>query len=271
MAKKKKVEELVQMPWLQGAKMDRLQEFYNQWYACRRCFLGELRSNEGRGEEIVFGDGNPDAAVLILGEAPGQEEERDLLPFIGASGQLLNQILALVSDSPDIQQLSAWYDKASRSKDNIKKFHDAVYEWRKKNFFITNVVACRPPDNRTPTGIEVKACYERVRALIYIVDPKLIITVGKTALECLLGKTAEITMKRGYVHEIEIDGRVGKVKYPVMPTLHPSYLLRKADWKVKGGDYQKTVGDFLKAMRMIDELALRDFNIPVPYRVEASQ
>lgn len=208
---------------------------------------------------------------MLVGEAPGEEEERTGIPFYGPSGQLLNQMLALVSDDPGIQELSAWYDKAPRTKENVRRFHTGVHEWRQKEFFITNVVCCRPPENRQPTNPEIKGCSERLRAMINIVDPLVIITIGKTALEALVHKVTEITQKRGQLHEIETKGRVIPVKYPVMPILHPSYLLRKADWKVKDGDYSKTVKDLYKAMRLKDELLFHYFGTPVPHRVDPTK
>lgn len=260
----KKVEIIEPLPIFEGDKNQQLQQLYDRWFGCTKCLLHQFRESP----ELVFADGNPYAPIMIVGEAPGEQEENQGIPFVGPSGQLLNQMLALISDDTGIQELSTWYDKASRSKENVRKFHEEMYEWRKEQFFITNIVCCKPPDNRQPTGLEIGSCFERVRAMVYIVDPLVIITVGKTAAEALLRKKIEITQKRGQLYEAEIHGRLGKVKYPVMPTLHPSYLLRKADWKVKDGDYMKTVKDLYKAMRLKDELMLHYFNTPIPERVE---
>lgn len=266
MAKKsaKKEEVIAPLPVLAGTGQDKLQQLYSLWYGCAKCPLVETRE----GQDIVFGEGNPNAKIMIIGEGPGEEEERTGIPFVGPSGHLLNQMLALVSDNPEIQDLSAWYDKAARSKANVSKFHEEVFKWRNNEFFITNIVACRPPENRAPTNPEVKACSDRVRSMIYIVDPLVIITVGKSALEALLHRQAEITTKRGLLHEVDVDGRLGKVKYAVMPVLHPSYLLRKADWKNRDGDYVKTTKDLYKAVRLKDELMLHYYGTPIPHRVE---
>ncbi len=264
MTKTKKAEEITPLLNLEGDKNRQLQQLYDRWFGCAKCILNEFRDSP----ELVFADGNPYSKIMLIGEAPGEEEDRQGIPFVGPSGQLLNQMLALVSDDTGIRELSAWYDKASRSKENVKKFHDGVYEWRKDEFFITNVVCCKPPENRAPTGPEISACFDRIRNMLYIVDPLVIITVGKTAIESLLKKKVEITQKRGQLYEVEIDGRIGKVKYPVMPILHPSYLLRKADWKVKDGEYAKTVKDLYKAMRLKDELMLHYYGTPIPERVE---
>lgn len=266
MAKAKK-EEAVPLPYLEGDGDEQLQGLYGQWYACSKCPLHVERP----GPDVVFGEGKAKARILLVGEAPGEEEERTGIPFHGPSGQLLNQMLALVSDDLEVQEISKWYDKAARTKENVRRFHEVVAEWRKKEFFITNVVCCRPPENRQPTNPEIKSCSERLRAIINIVDPLVIISIGKTALEALVHRVTEITQKRGQLHEIEVMGRVMPVKYPVMPILHPSYLLRKADWKVKDGDYAKTVKDLYKAMRLKDELMLHNFGTPIPERVDPTR
>lgn len=264
---KAKKEEIVPLPFLEGDETSQLQALYSQWYACNRCVLHETRP----GPDVVFGDGNPKARIMLVGEGPGEEEERTGIPFYGPSGHLLNQMLALVSDDPQVQEVSAWYDKAPRSRENVKKFHTTVHEWRQKEFFITNVVCCRPPENRQPTNPEIKGCSERLRTMINIVDPLVIISIGKTALEALVHRVTEITQKRGQLHEVDVRGRVIPVRYPVMPILHPSYLLRKADWKVKDGDYAKTVKDLYKAMRLKDELMLHYFGTPIPNRVDPTK
>jgi uracil-DNA glycosylase len=268
--RKKKEEAPLNLLDAEGTKKEKLLALYDQWYGCRRCGLCDFRRNPDGTmlEDIVFGEGNPDAPVLIIGEGPGAEEEATGLPFVGPAGQMMNQLLAYTSDDPEIQELAKWYSKTSHTKANEDKFHAKVFEWRKENFFITNVVSCRPPDNRAPLPAEVKACFERLYNIIYIVDPMLIITVGKTALEALTKKTAEITKKRGSLFEVEIPGRVTPVRYPVVPVLHPSYLLRVADWKMEGGWYDKTVDDLMKAMKHVDWLKERNYGTPMPGRVK---
>lgn len=260
----------IQLQVRTGTKEEQLKSLYDDWYGCNRCMLGDFRCDAmgHSSKEICFADGSPDAHVMIIGEAPGEEEEATSIPFIGQSGKLLNQMLAQVSDDTGIRDLAHWYKKATRTKDNVNYFHEKVLEWRRKEFFITNVVACRPEDNRTPTPVEVRACWNRLANLIYIVDPLVIITCGKTAIETLLHKNVEITRDRGKLFDITIPGRVGKVTYPAMAALHPSALLRKADWGVKGGDYDKTRGDILAAMKIVDGLRRRYFGTGIPVRME---
>lgn len=270
-AKKKKALEVVQLQRFTGTKMEKLKQLYDQWYGCQRCNLHAFRMNGGQPyNDIVFGEGNPDAKIMIVGEGPGVEEESSGIPFVGASGRLLNQMLAATSDDPGIQELHKWYNKVRHTDANQKHFHDKVLEWRNKEFFITNVVACRPPDNRTPTHPEAKACWERLLNIIYIVDPWIIIAAGKPAIEAIAHKQIEITKKRGELFDVEIPGRITPYNLPVVATLHPSYLLRVADYKSKAGSFAKTLRDYLWVMRYVDGLKHRHFGTPIPIRLEVS-
>lgn len=244
-------------------KQDKLQALYDQWFNCTRCYLGEIRG----GEDIVFGLGNPEADVLIVGEAPGEEEERSLTPFVGASGRLLNQLLASISDDEEIKQEYINFCKGRRTKEMENKFHEKVQEWRYNEFFITNAVACRPPENATPTPAALKACWERLWNIIYVVDPLLIIVCGSTALQAVTRKQVlRITEKQGQVFDASYDGRFGKLTYPVMPVLHPSFLLRTADWKDDKGNYARTMKNLKSAMQLVDFLRNHHYGTPTPKR-----
>jgi uracil-DNA glycosylase len=254
------------------SKTERLHELFNKWYACQKCELGKLRKLETDSDEIVFGEGNPEAHVVIVGEAPGEEEERTSFPFIGGSGQLLNQILAMTSDNKKVRE---GHEEYSRIKSRatkagmqaIKEFHEAWIEWRSTEFFVTNAVACRPPENRTPNLVETKACWERLWNIIYIIDPLVIIGAGNSAMAALMQKQqVQISKMRGNVYDVSHYGTVSRVSYPIIPIYHPSYLLRKADWNVAGGDFEKTVEDVRKAMRLLDFLRNRHYGTPISAR-----
>lgn len=235
------------------------------WYGCKRCDLCNFRQSD----DIVFAEGNANADILIIGEAPGEEEDRTGRPFCGPSGKLLNQILCMLSADQGMQDLWKWWSKIPHTSTNSDEFHKKVFEWREKEFFITNVVACRPPENATPARPHIQACWERVLNIIYTVDPLLIITSGATAAAAIAQRTFEITKFRGHLHDIQIPGRTGKpVTYPMMPTLHPSFLLRKADYKDDKGDYRKTVKDFYSALRIVDHLKQQYYGTPIPERLE---
>jgi uracil-DNA glycosylase len=149
---------------------------------CHRCGLGDTRIN------VVVGRGNEHAPILIVGEGPGQNEDEQGLPFVGRSGQLLEKILASVRLSID------------------------------KDVYISNVVRCRPPDNRVPTTAEIAACKPYLLEQIRLLNPKIILLTGVTAVKAVTGKKDAIGKIRGTW--IEWEGRW------CMPILHPAYLLR---------------------------------------------
>ena len=149
---------------------------------CHRCALGDNRHH------AVVGRGNLQADIMIVGEAPGQNEDETGLPFVGRAGQLLEKILASVKLDPE---------------------HD---------IYICNILKCRPPNNRVPTTEEVAACKPYLLEQIRLVDPKIILFTGATSVKGLTGDKRGITKIRGTW--IEWEGRL------CMPILHPAYLLR---------------------------------------------
>jgi uracil-DNA glycosylase len=149
---------------------------------CHRCGLGETRT------KAVIGRGNPKALIMIVGEAPGQQEDQTGLPFVGRSGQLLEKILAAVRLDTD------------------------------NDVYIGNIAKCRPPENRTPTAKEMAACKPYIFEQIRLVEPKIILLTGATAVKGLIGDRGSMTSIRG--KWIEWEGKL------CMPIFHPSYLLR---------------------------------------------
>ena len=150
---------------------------------CRMCGLCESRNR------IVFGAGHARADLVIVGEGPGREEDRVGEPFVGAAGQMLNKMLERV----------------------LGLSRDMVY--------ITNVVKCRPPDNRTPLPAEIAACKEVLENQLLAVEPKLILTLGREATQTLLETSRGIKSMRGQWSRWR--------DVPVLPTFHPAYLLRQ--------------------------------------------
>jgi DNA polymerase len=190
---------------------------------------------------------------LIVGEAPGKEEDADGVSFIGKSGQLLMNMLEL-----------AWpdYDEEIREVRSISA-GDKAYYYEKlrtkldKHVFWTNAVCCKTEDKRAPSNDELKACRSRLHDTIYAVDPLLIIGAGKVAATALLGKKVSILQKRGTIFDIDIvsptTGR--KIRYPMMALLHPSYLLRKGDKALvtrKTGDTYETLEDLRYALHLVE-------------------
>ncbi len=159
-----------------------IEEMRQYCSACHRCGLGDTRT------QVVVGEGNPQALIMIVGEGPGQTEDETGRPFVGRSGELLDKILASV---------------------NLTRAEDV---------FICNVVKCRPPENRDPKPAEIEACKGFLLEQIRLVDPKIILLTGKVAMLTLLGIKQGITKVRG--QWIEQDNRW------YMPIFHPAYLLR---------------------------------------------
>ncbi|OUL18701.1 uracil-DNA glycosylase [Nostoc sp. 106C] len=157
---------------------------------CHRCGLGDNRTH------AVVGRGNLKAPIMVVGEAPGQNEDETGLPFVGRSGQLLEKILASVSLSTE------------------------------NDVYIANINKCRPPENRVPTTEEMAACLPYLLEQIRLVDPKIILLTGATAVKGLTGDKRGITKIRG--QWIEWQGRL------CMPIFHPSYLLRNPSREVGG-------------------------------------
>lgn len=146
---------------------------------------------------LVFGDGNPKAQVMLIGEAPGADEDRQGLPFVGQSGQLLDKMLATIGLT-------------------------------RETFYITNIIPWRPPGNRQPTPAEADACLPFVKRHIDLVSPDFLILVGGTATKTLLGSQNGIMRLRGSWKEYTSDA--GK-KMKVMAIFHPAYLLRSPGQK----------------------------------------
>jgi DNA polymerase len=143
---------------------------------------------------LVFADGNPKARVMVIGEGPGAQEDRQGLPFVGVSGRLLDRMLAGIG-----------LDRTSA--------------------YITNVLFWRPPGNRTPTGTEIAACLPFVERHIELVDPEVLLLAGGIAAKSLLGRSEGILKLRGHWAHYQHAGMARPI--PALASLHPAYLLRQ--------------------------------------------
>jgi uracil-DNA glycosylase family 4 len=173
---------------------------------CTRCGLAGSRT------QTVFGVGNRTAELLVIGEAPGADEDAQGEPFVGRAGQLLNSMLRALG-SP----------------------RDSVY--------IANILKCRPPGNRDPSPEEVACCLPYLRRQIQLVGPRLLLAVGRIAAQNLLATDTPIGKLRGRVHEF------GEAGTPVIVTYHPAYLLRSPGEKRKAWGDLKFVRDELRRRR----------------------
>ncbi|HKX65451.1 MAG TPA: uracil-DNA glycosylase, partial [Rhizomicrobium sp.] len=162
----------------------------------------------------VFADGVPQGGIMLIGEAPGRDEDRIGKPFVGRAGQLLDKMLASIG-----------LDRAS-------------------NAYITNVINWRPPDNRDPTPEEAASCLPFLRRHIELADPKVIILLGAVAARHVVGISEGIMKLRGRW----LDYRVGRSMVPLMPTLHPAYLLRQPAHKKLAWRDLQAVRDKMQAL-----------------------
>jgi len=169
--------------WEKANTLEQLEGLINQCTACKL--------HQGR-NKFVFGSGNPNADVMVVGEGPGAEEDKQGLPFVGRAGKLLTDILKAINFERD-------------------------------DVYIGNIVKCRPPDNRTPLPDEMETCLPYLKKQIEIIKPKVILCLGLTAAKGLLNKRDSLTSMRGKVFEFE-DTKV-------MVTYHPAALLRNPNWK----------------------------------------
>jgi DNA polymerase len=171
---------------------------------CQRCKLWKTRTN------IVFGEGNPKAELMIVGEAPGADEDASGRPFVGRAGQLLTKMIEAI-------------------------------QFNREDVYIANILKSRPPDNRNPEADETKACIPFLYRQIAVIRPKLIVTLGNPATQGLLDTKVGITKLRGEFQEYP---RLPGIK--VLPTFHPAYLLRSPDKKREAWEDLKKVKAFLR-------------------------
>lgn len=165
-----------------------LEELKKCYTNCQACPL----ATQGR-SQVVFGEGNEQATLMFIGEGPGRDEDEQGRPFVGRAGQLLEKIIQAMG-------------------------------LKRKDVYISNVVKCRPPENRAPLPTESSICTNLILFKeIEIIKPKIICTLGATALQALLGPDAKITKHRGIFTNFQ--------DIMVMPTYHPAYLLRNPDAK----------------------------------------
>lgn len=169
---------------------------------CSRCELCKQRNS------VVFGEGNPHAELMFIGEGPGFDEDRLGRPFVGKAGQLLDKMIIAM-------------------------------QFTREEVYICNIVKCRPPGNRVPMPEEAQACLPYLKEQIRLVSPKVIVLLGATAAHYLLEQKEGITRLRG--RWLEYNG------IPVMPTYHPAFLLRQAEAKRDAwNDLQQVMAKFNK-------------------------
>ncbi|WP_407692878.1 uracil-DNA glycosylase [Pyxidicoccus xibeiensis] len=176
------------LPGMVDGQRPRLDEIRRELGDCKRCKLCTSRKN------IVFGSGNPRAELVFVGEGPGETEDLQGVPFVGAAGELLTKMIEAMG-------------------------------FRRDDVYICNVVKCRPPGNRNPEPDEIAACEPFLRAQLAAIQPKVVVALGKFAAQTLLRDSTPITRMRGNWRTYE--------GIQLMPTFHPAYLLRSPAEKRK--------------------------------------
>jgi DNA polymerase len=169
--------------------------------SCRECKLCTTRT------QTVFASGDPRARLMVVGEGPGAEEDRQGLPFVGAAGELLNKILGAI-------------------------------ELRREEVYVANIVKCRPPGNRDPEPDEVRACRGYLERQIDLVRPEVLVVLGRVAAQVLLGTDASLSLLRGDWHAVQ--------GVPVRVTYHPAALLRNSAYKRPTWEDMQVVRDRLR-------------------------
>lgn len=178
-----------------------LRDFYYQIKDCKRCPLGSTRQN------FVFGAGNPQAKIMLIGEAPGRDEDEAGIPFVGKAGQLLDRMLAAIGLG-------------------------------RQDVFIANVLKCRPPQNRDPLADEIMKCESYLKKQLELISPKVIVALGRIAGQVLLKREDSLSNFRQQVLLYE--------NIPLIVTYHPAALLRNSQWKSQAWEDLKRIKKVLK-------------------------
>jgi len=157
------------------------EELHRDCSDCKKCSLGNTKTN------VVLGRGNTNASIMFIGEAPGEQEDLQGLPFVGPAGKLLDLLLEALCFKPE-------------------------------DYYIANIIKCRPPNNRLPFEEEAEACIQHLRNQVLLVKPKIIVCLGGTAVKYIVNREAKVTQIRGQW--------IDKKNFCIMPTFHPAALLR---------------------------------------------
>ena len=185
-------------------RREELAELFYKCRNCKACSLSQTRKN------FVFGAGTAYTDIMVIGEAPGADEDEQGKPFVGAAGQLLTKMLAAINLERD-------------------------------KIFIANILKCRPPQNRKPTPAEMATCFPLLRKQIEIIKPKAILLLGATAANAVLRNEKSVGSLRGIVHYYE--------NIPAIVSYHPSALLRDASWKKPAWDDLQRFERLVKELR----------------------
>ncbi len=203
-ANREKGEETQKRDKISPSKEKFLKEIEEEVASCKRCELYKNRKN------YVFGEGNINADIMFVGEAPGEEEDNQGRPFVGKAGKKLTEMIEAMG-------------------------------YKREDVFIGNIVKCRPPGNATPTPAIRRTCFPYLQKQIAIIRPKVLIALGNVAAQTLLDTKETITRLRGKFGEYQ--------GIPVMPTFHPSYVIRNYTIPVRKAVWE----DLKKVLNLLNE------------------
>jgi len=184
---------------------EKLNELKNIVLNCKKCRLSSKRIN------VVFGEGNPNAKIMFIGEGPGEDEDKTGRPFVGKAGQLLTKMIEAI-------------------------------DLKREEVYIANIVKCRPPNNRVPYDDEAINCIPYLRKQVALIRPKIIVCLGATAARHIIDKNIRITKDRGIW--------VKKGEFLIMPTYHPSALLRDPSKKKDAWEDFKKIREELQRLNV---------------------
>ncbi len=234
---------------------------------CERCPL--LVETRGM---VVFGSGSASASIVVVGEAPGEEEDEEGVPHIGRAGRLaMDLIIQAWPEDAALMEIIGRYDPDDE--DSYDAYYEDVRDYLDNFIFWTNAILCWPGEERsTPGKKELSACRDRLWQTIYAVDPLLILAFGKPATEILLRKTAAIRQVRGSLLDITIPSPVSgdQIRYTMMPLWHTGYLLRQGDQQLaeekQRGDTWDTIQDLKFAISLLTKQFQDTYETPFPYK-----
>lgn len=243
--------------------MDRLEEMtglLTDWKSCKKCNLAQTRN------QIIFGDGAlKDGTIMIVGQCPGGTEDDTGVSYTGVSGELiLEMLLHLNLDRPDIAE----YKVHKNGLMDFPGLRSALCSY----YYFTNALKCHPPSNANPTKAQINACHDKLFAEIYVVDPTMIIALGKIAYQVLTGARKGIASGRGKLCFTKVPTRLKgwpPLQYRIMPCYHPSLLLRRADYRAKGhskGTTETTFDDMKIAHKVADLYNNINYGMSIPDR-----
>lgn len=237
------------MEKIEQLKFRSLKDLKIDYEDCTRCALCKDRAT------VVFGRGHPNAKILIVGEAPGADEDAYGVPFYGTAGSYLTSIMAKAWPEED-----KGFEEIRKLRDD-SEFREAASDYIDEFCFYTNAVMCKPKRDVDPKKSQIDACRERLCKIIYTVDPDIIIACGAVAASAVVGKLIKIKKHLGKLMDVPIESPLSgeEIRYGVQVIYSPGYLLVRGDQALvsrKQGDTYKTIQHIRGALEALNVMHL---------------